>query len=500
MKFNFRVSPNYRTPLSTQRIMTELTIGIALVLAYSVFFYFTKFGTDYGLHALLMIATALGTTIVVEVLWALFYKKNIWRHLNTSFPWVTALLYVGMMGVNKPLYVIFIGSFIAIFIGKLVFGGFGHNIFNPAGVGRAVSVLSFGGFITNKFADVITGATPNQLMEKVGWVITDPKLATEFLDQFGGLWSMATGWYAGGLGETNTLLILAVGLYLGFRKIIDWRVPVVFLGSLFAFASILALIKGMGIWYPMFHLLTGGAMFGAIFMLTDPVTSPTSIPGRIIFAFGVAFLTFIIRVKGSLPEGVIRSILFMNMMTPLIDTALDGWTFEKTKKYAMTLATVFVLGFAGATAFGVQANYIAPVVEKEPEIVINLKGEPIVVLAEGVSPTAVIVSEAAEGDVTTFVVNINGYAFQSDHSDDPQPNTLEVKVNTATQTVESVSYVTFSDSANIGDKTDSDVFLSQFVGLSIVDETASVDVVSGATITSQSVVRAVRAAIAAALD
>ena len=77
MKFNFRVSPNYRTPLSTQRIMTELTIGIALVLAYSVFFYFTKFGTDYGLHALLMIATALGTSIVVEVLWALFYKKNI---------------------------------------------------------------------------------------------------------------------------------------------------------------------------------------------------------------------------------------------------------------------------------------------------------------------------------------------------------------------------------------------------------------------------------------
>ena len=99
-----------------------------------------------------------------------------------------------------------------------------------------------------------------------------------------------------------------------------------------------------------------------------------------------------------------------------------------------------------------------------------------------------------------FVVNINGYAFQSDHDDNPQPNTLEVKVNTATQTIESVAYVTFSDSKNIGDKTNSDVFLSQFVGVSIVDETASVDVVSGATITSQSVVKAVNAAIAAALD
>ncbi len=499
MKFNFRVSPNYRTPLSTQRIMTELTVGIALVLAYSVYFYFTKLGADYGIHALLMILTALGTSIVVEVLWALFYKKNIWKHLNTSFPWVTALLYVGMMGVNKPLYVIFIGSFIAIFIGKLVFGGFGHNIFNPAGVGRAVSVLSFGGFITDKFADVVTGATPNQVMETLGWVIKDPAVVTKYLDQFGGLWSLATGGYVGGLGETNTLLILAVGIYLAVRKIIDWRVPVVFLGSLFAFASILAAMKGMGIWYPVFHMVTGGAMFGAIFMMTDPVTSPTSIPGRILFAFGVALLTFLIRIKGSLPEGVIRSILFMNMMTPLIDRAFDGWAFEKVKKYAISLTVIGALGFLTVGVFANQVDYIAPVVEEEPVVTINLKGEPVVI-SQQTSPTAVIVSEVADGDVTTFVVNINGYAFQSDHSDDPKPNTLEVKINTATQVIESVAYVTFSDSKNIGDKTNSDVFLSQFVGVSIVDETASVDVVSGATITSQSVVKAVNAAIAAALD
>ena len=499
MKFNFRVSPNYRTPLSTQRIMTELTVGIALVLAYSVYFYFTKLGADYGIHALLMILTALGTSIVVEVLWALFYKKNIWKHLNTSFPWVTALLYVGMMGVNKPLYVIFIGSFIAIFIGKLVFGGFGHNIFNPAGVGRAVSVLSFGGFITDKFADVVTGATPNQVMETLGWVIKDPAVVTKYLDQFGGLWSLATGGYVGGLGETNTLLILAVGIYLAVRKIIDWRVPVVFLGSLFAFASILAAMKGMGIWYPVFHMVTGGAMFGAIFMMTDPVTSPTSIPGRILFAFGCAVLVFLIRIKGSLPECVIRSILFMNMMTPLIDRAFDGWAFEKVKKYAISLTVIGALGFLTVGVFANQVDYIAPVVEEEPVVTINLKGEPVVI-SQQTSPTAVIVSEVADGDVTTFVVNINGYAFQSDHSDDPKPNTLEVKINTATQVIESVAYVTFSDSKNIGDKTNSDVFLTQFVGVSIVDETASVDVVSGATITSQSVVKAVNAAIAAALD
>lgn len=499
MKFNFRVSPNYRAPLSTQRIMTELTVAISLVLAYSVYFYFTKLGSDYGMHALLMILTALGTSIVIEVLWALFYKKNILKHLNTSFPWVTALLYVGMMGVNKPLYVIFIGTFVAIFIGKLVFGGFGHNIFNPAGVGRAVSVLSFGGFITNKFADVVTGATPNQVMETLGWVIKDPTIVTKYLEQFGGLWGLATGGYVGGLGETNTLLILAVGIYLAVRKIIDWRVPTVFLGSLFAFASILALMKGMGIWYPIFHLMTGGAMFGAIFMMTDPVTSPTSIPGRILFAFGVAFLTFIIRVKGSLPEGVIRSILFMNMMTPLIDRSFDGWAFEKVKKYAISLTVIGALGFLTVGVFANQVDYIAPVVEEEPVITINLKGEPLVI-SQQISSTAVVVSEVAEGDVSTFVVNINGYAYTSDHDENPQPNTLEIKINTATQTIESVAYVTFSDSKGIGDKTNSDVFLSQFAGLSIVDETTSADVVSGATVTSVSVIRAVNAAIVAALD
>lgn len=499
MKFNFRVSPNYRAPLSTQRVMTELTVGIALVLAYSVYFYFTKFGSDYGMHALLMIGTALGTSIVVEILWALFYKKNIWTHLNTSFPWVTALLYVGMMGINKPLYVIFIGSFVSIFIGKLVFGGFGHNIFNPAGVGRAVSVLSFGGFITNKFADVITGATPNQVMESLGWVITDPTVVTKYLDQFGGLWSLATGGYAGGLGETNTLLILAVGVYLAVRKIIDWRVPVVFLGSLFAFASVLAVMKGMGIWYPVFHMVTGGAMFGAIFMLTDPVTTPTSIPGRIVFAFGVALLTFLIRTKGSLPEGVIRSILFMNMMTPLIDRSFDGWAFEKVKKYAISLTVIGALGFLTVGVFATQVNYIAPVVEEVPVVTIKLKGEPLVI-SEQSSPTAVIVSEVAEGDITTFVVNINGYAFTSEDEENPQPNTLEVKINTTTQTLVSVVYITFSDSKNIGDKTNSEVFLSQFAGLSIVDSTSSADVVTNASVTSTSVIRAVNAAIIAALD
>lgn len=499
MKFNFRVSPNYRSPLSTQRVMWEVTGAISVVLAFAVFYYFTELGTDYGIHALLMILTSLGVAIGTEVLWAIFYKKNIIKHLNTSFPWVIALIFVGTMSINRPLYVSAVSVFAGVFFGKLVFGGFGHNIFNPAGVGRAVAALSFSGFVTNKFADVVTGATANQVMQGLGWVITKPEAVDSFLNKFGGLTNLALGLYPASIGETSSVLLLIVGIYLSVRKIIDWKVPVTFIGSIFIFTYAIALFKGMGIWYPIFHVVSGGAMYAAVFMITDPVTTPTSSIGRILFAMGVAIFVVIIRIKANLPEGVVYGILFMNMLSPLLDQITDGWVFKEMKKYTIQIGSLFVAGLAVILLVASQISYKEPVVVTEPVVTINLKGEPIVI-SQQTSPTAVIVSEVADGDVTTFIVSVNGYAFQSDHSDDPQPNTFEIKINTTTKVIESVAYVTFSDSKNIGDKTDSDVFLSQFVGVSIVDETASVDVVSGATITSESVVKAVNAAIVAALD
>jgi electron transport complex protein RnfD len=497
MKFTFRPSPNYRQPLSTQRIMTELTICIALVLGYNVGYYFLVHGAEYGWHALAMIATSLGTAVAVESLWAFFYaKKNVFKYLSTSFPWVTALLFVGMMGVNKPLYVIFVGSLVATLVGKLVFGGFGQNVFNPAGVGRAFTVLAFGGFIASQFPDIVSGSTPNNVMESLGWVITKPEAVSAYLGQFNGVWGLFTGQYVGALGETNTLLIMAVGIYLSFRKIIDWRVPVVFIGSLFAFATIIMFAKGMDWWYPFFFISTGGAMFGAVFMLTDPVTSPTSIPGRIIFAIGVAFLTTLIRVKGNLPEGVIRSILFMNMMTPLIDRMMDGWPLKSMKKYAISigsvlLVSVLTVGFT-TTAISYKEPYVPE--EKKPTL-----GEPILFSTLGVEGTLSILSATVNSDVTTYLVEVDGFAvLEADWETDPQPNVIEVKVNTASSTIVSVAYATFSDSAQFEYKTNHPDFLNQFAGLSLIVDN-SVDVSVGATYTTDSVIRAVKAVIASAL-
>jgi Na+-translocating ferredoxin:NAD+ oxidoreductase subunit D len=496
MKFTYHVSPNYRQALSTQRIMLELSIGVLAVLLVNVGYYWMNVGTEYALHALAMIGVAVVVSVVVEVLWALLAKKAPLKQLTTSFPWVTALILVGMMGVNKPLYVVAIGTIVAILVGKLVFGGFGQNIFNPAGVGYAFIGLAFGGFIVSAFPDIVTGATPNTLIEKLGWVLP-AEAATTYLEGFKGLTGLFTGQYIGGLGETNTVVIALVGVYLGFRKILDWRVPVFYIGSLFVFATLIMAIEGMGWWYPFFFIATGGAMYGAVFMLTDPVTSPTSIPGRMIFAIGAALLTTLLRVKGNLPEGVLWSILLMNMLTPLIDTTLDGWPIKQIKKYLISVGSVVVVALAGVALTTTAIAYIPPVVPQEDKPTL---GDPILLSEVPLKTRFSILNKTIDGDVTTFLVAADGYAvLEDDHSEDPQPNEIEVKINTATQTLVSVKIVAFNDSRFKKPFVDHPDFLSQFNGLSIVDPEASVDVSVGATFTVESVIRAVVAAIDAAL-
>lgn len=497
MKFTFKVSPNYRSPLSTQRIMFELTLGILVVLAYNVYFYFSNVGPEYGWHAIYMILTSVSVALLTEIGWALFHKKDVKKYLQTSFPWVTALLYVSMMGVNKPLFVIVVGSFFAIFIGKLIFGGFGHNIFNPAGVGRVFSELSFGGLIVSTFPDIITSATPNMVMEKMGWVINDPKLITEYLERFGGLWGLATGGYMGALGETNTLLIALVGLYFVIRGIIDWRVPATFLVSIFGFASIIALYHGMGWWYPVFHILTGSVMFGAVFMITDPVTSPTSITGRLIFAVGVAMLVIVLRVKANLPEGVIRSILFMNMLTPMIDQFTDGWVYKDIKKNLIKVGSVMASAILVVLLMANLIHYIEPVKEEIPEIIVVL-GQPLKIMETKSENLTDVISRTDEGSIATFVISSQGYAMlESEHDPDPKPNVFEVKIDTSTNTLISVNFLEFHDTAKVGDRTNAPEFFNQFLNLDITNPDASIDIVTGATFSSESAIRAVKAAILA---
>lgn len=351
MKFNFHVSPSIKNNLSTQRIMAELTAGLMVVFIAACVYYYTAYNATYMFQCIKLLLCALVTTFVCEACFAKIMKKDIKSFLKNSFGWVTAIILVLMVPVTITPYAVIISCAFAIIFGKLVFGGFGQNIFNPAAVGRAVVFAAFTGASTN----LITSATPtNTLATTYNWLPASSSVLEDFLSQFGGFSGLAMGNYAGSLGETFTILILIVGVVLAIRQVIDWRVPVVYLGTIFVLTAVVALITGVDayhgvpgfIWYPVLHLLTGGVVFGAVFMLTDPVTSPTSASGRVMFAMGAAILTVLIRLKGNLPEGCLYSILLMNMFTPWIESIFDGKQLELVKKSRIGFACLAIIGLA----------------------------------------------------------------------------------------------------------------------------------------------------------
>lgn len=379
MKFNFHVSPSLKGNLTTKEIMKELTLGLLLVFVLAVFYYASAYGSRYALQAILLLVCSLVTTLVCEFLFAKIRKRDPKKEIQNSFGWVTAIILTLMVPISTRPYALIISTAFAIIFGKMLFGGFGHNIFNPAAVGRAVIFATFTGASTN----LVTSATPTALIaNSYGWVPANADALDGFLSQVGGWSSLFLGTYPGALGETFTIAIVLIGIFLIVRKIIDWRVPVVYLGTIFVMTAIVAIITGVGsyhgipgfIWYPVLHLILGGVVFGAFFMLTDPVTSPTSAAGRTIFALGAGILTVLIRLTGNLPEGCLYSILLMNMMTPLIESLLDGKQLDILKKAKHGFIYLALVGLA-ITIFAACSVHpvLNPKGEKEAKVVENVE-------------------------------------------------------------------------------------------------------------------------------
>ena len=351
MKFTFNVSPNLRQQQSTKRIMFELMLGLAVVYLFSLVYYFAEYGSSYALQDVMLLLVSLAVALITESVFALVLKKDVKKYQSGSFGWITAIILTMMCTIDISPYALGVSTFFCIFFGKLLFGGFGNNIFNPAAFGRAVVFNAFVGATTN----VVTSATPlTVLATTFSWLPGSESAITQMMDSVGGLGTLFTGWYAGAIGETSALLILIVGAVLAYRQVIDWRVPVVYLGAIFVFTAIIAAFCGIGsynglpgfIWYPLVHLLSGGVVFGAVFMLTDPVTSPTSAQGRVLFALGAAILTVLIRMKANLPEGCLFSILIMNMLTPLIESAMDGKQLVIRNRARKAFAGLAIIGIA----------------------------------------------------------------------------------------------------------------------------------------------------------
>lgn len=479
MEFKYRANPNARDKLSTKQIMLHLVIGLLVVYAFGLYHAYTL-GTKYLTNAVVLMVVALVCAIGTEVIWALATKEKVIDYVSNSFGWVTAIIIVLTVTYDTHPYAVGVATIIAIFFGKLVFGGFGQNIFNPAGIGRAVIGTSFAG---TKIVDALSGATPAATFNSAGWLIKASEFST-YLEDFGGLKNLYLGLYEGAIGETSTILLILVCIYLAVKKVLDWRIPVVYVGVIFVGTAIIGFVNGIGLTYPLVFIATGGIFFGAVFMLTDPVTAPSTKVGKVIYAGIAAIITVLIRLFANLPEGVVFSILIANMLTCVIEKLTDGCQIDNQKKFNIVVPVFLVVLVAAIAACGsgltknsYKSIYALP--EFDHGNTVKIKADDIVALNTSLAETVVKSHEGNTWDITAKGFNYEG-----------GKNRFTIVVEDGVIT--SMELTNFNDTKGIGDVISNLGFLGQFVGKGIDDE---IDVYAGATLSSYSAVAAARTAL-----
>jgi len=294
--------------------MYRVVYAMIPALAWSVF----AFGLDALRVTLIAVVACLAFEFVIQK-----YLLKIKPMITDGSALVTGILLAFNVPSNIPWWIIIIGSLAAIGIGKLSFGGLGNNIFNPALVGRVFMLISFPVQMTSwpvngqSGIDAITSATPLSIIKEG---ITNGTPISEITQKLPTTFDMLLGNIGGSLGEISALLLILGGLYMFFTKVITWHIPVsiiatvAFVAAIFWFANPAVYIN------PVYHVLTGGLMLGAIFMATDMVSSPMNPKGQIIYGVGIGLITISIRMFGAYPEGISFAILIMNGVTPLINT------------------------------------------------------------------------------------------------------------------------------------------------------------------------------------
>lgn len=308
-KFTMSSSPHVRSPESTRRIMYDVIIALLPATACGVYF--------FGIDALFVILICVASAIMTEALLQLIMQKKVTAFDGSAA--LTGLLLALNLPPSVPLWIPFLGSAFAIAIVKQCFGGLGHNFLNPALAARAFLVISWPTAMTTWTmpVDAVSSATPMTAL-KMGGTLS-PHL------------DMAIGNVGGCIGETSAIALALGGLYLLARRIIDWRIPSVYIAAV-ALISWIAGPAGLFTGDALYHTLGGGLMIGAIYMATDYTTSPISNKGKILFALGCGILTSVIRIWGNIPEGVSYSILLMNLVVPLINKAFKPKLFGGVTK------------------------------------------------------------------------------------------------------------------------------------------------------------------------
>ncbi len=311
-------SPHLRSRTTTGTIMMDVLIALAPAGVWGTYI----FGTRALILMLICVLTCMITEGVTE--WIL-RRENTVSDLSAA---VTGLLLAYNLPVTMPIWQAAIGSVFAIVVVKQLFGGIGKNFVNPALAGRVFLLLAFAGSMTRftlpydriwwSAADAVAGATP--LASLKGGVLPSESLLDVFLGRTGGC-----------IGEVSTMMLLFGGIYLLCRRVISWRIPVAYLGTVALLTLIFPRAEGPRYLVMLYELCTGGVMLGAFFMATDYVTSPVTKGGRIVFGIGCGALTVFIRAFGGYPEGVSFSVLIMNALVYYLDAAFRPRAFGRQK-------------------------------------------------------------------------------------------------------------------------------------------------------------------------
>lgn len=309
-------SPHVHSDRTSKKLMYDVVI--ALIPAFLVSIYV------FGIGALIVTSVAVISCLLFEYVIQKYLLKTEVTIADGS-ALITGLLLAFNLPSNLPIWMIISGSLVAIGIAKLSFGGLGFNIFNPALVGRVFLLVAFPVQMTSwpsavvnntTLVDAVTGATSLGMI-KEGLLFGETM--TQISSKIPSTMDMLFGFTGGSIGEISALALLLGGLFLIFRKVISWHIPITVLATMAAMTGIFWLINPEHYANPLIHILSGGALIGAFFMATDLVTSPMTKKGMVVFAIGIGIITVVIRLWGAYPEGVSFAILIMNAFVPLIN-------------------------------------------------------------------------------------------------------------------------------------------------------------------------------------
>lgn len=310
---NFVVSgtPHVRSKESIQSIMRDVIIALVPATAAGIYY--------FGLRALILIVAAIISAVFFEWLYEKITKKPV--TINDLSAVVTGLLLAMNLPASAPVWVAIVGSAFAIIFAKQLFGGLGQNFINPALAGRAFLLASYP-------TEMTTWVVPNGLAADAATYATPlAQLKNGTLDA--SLGQLVLGQVGGTIGETCAIALIIGGIYLLYKHVISWKIPVIYIATVFI---LFAVIGRHGMRMPLQEIFAGGVMLGGIFMATDYASSPVTPKGQVIFAVGAGLLTYLIRTFGGYPEGVSYSILIMNCCVPLIERFTEPTIFGALPK------------------------------------------------------------------------------------------------------------------------------------------------------------------------